>query len=58
MFLLGVSRKIISVTLAACLLAGCGPEELYTRDYLKQNGVVFCTNSNVSNLDPTANEIK
>lgn len=57
MFLLGVSRKIISVTLAACLLAGCGPEELYTRDYLKQNGVVFCTNSNVSNLDPTANEI-
>jgi cationic peptide transport system substrate-binding protein len=57
MFLLPVCRKILSVAFFAALTAGCTQDDLYVKDYLKQNGIVFCTNSNISNLDPLSNEI-
>ncbi len=59
MILLSAYRKRGAAALAALALlaSGCGPGKIIHRDYETQNGVIFCVNSTVSNLDPVSNEI-
>ena len=57
MFLLRVCRKIVPVAFLALASGGCTSDDLYKRDYIRQNGIIFCSNANISNLDPVSNEI-
>ncbi len=57
MFLLRVCRKFVPVAFLALTSGGCNHDDLYVKDYIKQNGIIFCSNANISNLDPISNEI-